>query len=224
MGTAIAIIVFLMILSKWPRLLAAVIGALFFGFIGSLFGPIGMTIGAIIGFFAGITGSDDDDDDDSPSKNKANGTGNNASKAGATNNSSSYKASESAIIRCPSCTKKIRIPMPIKGRIGRCVSCNSKFKISLDDNGVPRAEKIMNRSEGNHKKNNEFTIDECFEILGISKINNSNDVKIAYKSKIREYHPDRVANLGDKLKKVAELESQKINMAYSILKSKGLAK
>jgi len=217
MGTVIAIIVFLMIISRWPRLFAAVIGALFLGFIGSLFGPIGMSIGAIIGFAGGIKGEDDDKLSD---ENKAKNVGDKSKTE--TKDKSRHQALESAIIRCPSCTKKIRIPLPRKGRIGRCLSCHSKFEINMDNNGIPRAEKIANSNCGNHKKSSEFTVDECFEILGISKTSDHSEVRNAYKSKIREYHPDKVANLGDKLKKVAELESQKINMAYSILKAKGL--
>ena len=36
-----------------------------------------------------------------------------------------------------------------------------------------------------------------------------------------EYHPDKVEKLGAKLKKVAEIESRKLNTAYSLLKEYG---
>ena len=41
------------------------------------------------------------------------------------------------------------------------------------------------------------------------------DVRSAYRKSIAEYHPDKVAHLGDKLRKVAADEAVKINTAYS---------
>lgn len=59
-----------------------------------------------------------------------------------------------------------------------------------------------------------------YDILGISPNVSEEEIKVAYEEKIKQYHPDRVSGLGDKLKIVAEREAQKINWA----KKEGLKK
>ena len=49
------------------------------------------------------------------------------------------------------------------------------------------------------------------------------EIKEAYRNKMKEYHPDKVANLGAKLRNLAEEESKEINRAYEdLLKRKGV--
>jgi len=50
--------------------------------------------------------------------------------------------------------------------------------------------------------------------LGLSGVFGYSDVKKCYYERIKEYHPDKVAALGPKLREVAENESKKINAAY----------
>lgn len=50
--------------------------------------------------------------------------------------------------------------------------------------------------------------------LGLSGKFNFSDVKKHYHDRIREYHPDKVASLGPKLRELAEAESKRINAAY----------
>ena len=61
---------------------------------------------------------------------------------------------------------------------------------------------------------------EACEILGISVSANIDEIKAAYKNLIKQYHPDKVAGLGDEIKKVAEKKSLEINKAYEYLKKK----
>lgn len=65
------------------------------------------------------------------------------------------------------------------------------------------------------------TIDDCFAILELENIATSEDIKYAYRRKMKGYHPDKVAHLGEKLKKMADLETKKLNSAYSMLKDAG---
>ncbi len=65
------------------------------------------------------------------------------------------------------------------------------------------------------------TIDDCFAILELNNSASSDDIKLAYKRKMKEYHPDKVAHLGEKLKSIAELETKKLNLAYSMLRDAG---
>lgn len=50
--------------------------------------------------------------------------------------------------------------------------------------------------------------------LGLSGVFDYSDVKRRYYERIKEYHPDKVAALGTKLRELAEIESKKINAAY----------
>ena len=50
-------------------------------------------------------------------------------------NSKNSKTSRSSIIRCPSCKKKIRVKLPLRGEKAKCSACSSSFRIRIDENG-----------------------------------------------------------------------------------------
>lgn len=53
------------------------------------------------------------------------------------------------------------------------------------------------------------------EVLGVSKGASLEEVQTAYRSLIRQYHPDKVATLGEELRELAERKSKAINKAYN---------
>ena len=57
-------------------------------------------------------------------------------------------------------------------------------------------------------------------VFGLAGRYTQEDIKRAYFQKVREYHPDRVANLGLKLQQVAEIEMKEINEAFDYFKKK----
>ncbi|MDA3891724.1 MAG: TerB family tellurite resistance protein [Salinivirgaceae bacterium] len=64
----------------------------------------------------------------------------------------------------------------------------------------------------------------AYNILGLDKNATNDDVKKAYRKMAVEYHPDKVAYLGDDVQKSAKEKFQKINEAYkSIKKERGIA-
>jgi DnaJ-domain-containing protein 1 len=66
-------------------------------------------------------------------------------------------------------------------------------------------------------------IDKWFIVLGVSATASADEIKKAYRHKLNLYHPDRVANLGDELRTVAEEKTKKINAAYAeAVKSSGV--
>jgi uncharacterized membrane protein YkvA (DUF1232 family) len=52
------------------------------------------------------------------------------------------------------------------------------------------------------------------EILGVSRSASSEAIRAAYRSRMQEYHPDKVAHLGAELQELAHEKSQQIQRAY----------
>lgn len=53
-----------------------------------------------------------------------------------------------------------------------------------------------------------------WEVLGVAPDASADDVSRAYKRRISEYHPDKVAQMGDEIRSVAERKSKEINAAW----------
>lgn len=53
-----------------------------------------------------------------------------------------------------------------------------------------------------------------FRILEVAEYASKDEICTAYKQKIRQYHPDKVATLGPELRELAEFKSKQINAAY----------
>ena len=67
------------------------------------------------------------------------------------------------------------------------------------------------------------TLEEAYQVLGISPNATDDEVRRAYKKMALENHPDRVAILGDDIKAAAERKFQKIGEAKDrILKARGM--
>jgi DnaJ-domain-containing protein 1 len=66
--------------------------------------------------------------------------------------------------------------------------------------------------------NKVMTPEMAFKVLGIKDGVSIEEIKSAYKQRLMEYHPDRVANLGDELKILAERKTKEINFAYGIIR------
>jgi DnaJ-domain-containing protein 1 len=52
-----------------------------------------------------------------------------------------------------------------------------------------------------------------YKVLGVLPDATKDEIKSAYREKIKQYHPDLVSGLGEKLKALAEIETQKLNAA-----------
>jgi tetratricopeptide (TPR) repeat protein len=71
--------------------------------------------------------------------------------------------------------------------------------------------------------NDLFPETDSYTILGISPGAGPEEITRAYRKRVKEYHPDRVAHLGVKLHEVARREFDRIQRAYETL-SKNMAK
>jgi len=54
----------------------------------------------------------------------------------------------------------------------------------------------------------------CYEILGVLPGASKEEIKQAYRLKMKQYHPDNVANLGVEFQALAETKAKEINLAY----------
>jgi len=65
-------------------------------------------------------------------------------------------------------------------------------------------------------------VDSAYKILGIDANATDDDVKKAYREMAKKYHPDKVAYLGEDVRKSAEQKLQEVNEAYDkIRKQRG---
>ena len=61
-------------------------------------------------------------------------------------------------------------------------------------------------------------VDSAYKILGIDSSASDDEVKKAYREMAKKYHPDKVAYLGDDVRKSAEQKLQEVNEAYDKIK------
>jgi hypothetical protein len=81
-------------------------------------------------------------------------------------------------------------------------------------------EQKQQQSRG-HTKDLKHKDERYFEtILGLRPKKTSDGIKNRYRELVMQYHPDRVAHLGPKLREVAEQQMKEINEAYNFFKSK----
>lgn len=52
------------------------------------------------------------------------------------------------------------------------------------------------------------------ECLGVEPDANKKEVKSAYQTLVKQYHPDRVDGMGEELREIAEKRTKEINQAY----------
>ena len=58
------------------------------------------------------------------------------------------------------------------------------------------------------------SLDAAYKVLGVSPDATDEEIKAAYRKMALKHHPDRVATLGEDVKKAAEKKFQEINTAY----------
>ena len=57
-----------------------------------------------------------------------------------------------------------------------------------------------------------------YEILGLDCSASGEEIRAAYRARMQEYHPDKVAHLGEELQKVAHRKAVEIQQAYEQLR------
>jgi DnaJ-domain-containing protein 1 len=97
------------------------------------------------------------------------------------------------------------------------LNSNNNQKHTYNKNGNSSREKTndFNRQPLSREEQAERN---AYNILGIDKNNSIEGIKSAYKTKIKEYHPDKAEMLDNKSKSDFLKKAQDINNAYNLLK------
>ena len=122
------------------------------------------------------------------------------------------------LINCPACSINIRIPNPVPTAIIRCKACNTRLSIKQDGHGTIHV-LLLNDAKRKEGPSGDMpmTLEDAARILGVSINDELSIIKNAWRTLRGQYHPDKLNQMGDKLKELAEEESKKINKAYQIL-------
>ena len=74
--------------------------------------------------------------------------------------------------------------------------------------------KIWIETDNNHQ----MSIYEAYDILGVAEGAKEEEIKAAFRERIKKFHPDRLTHLDDDFKKLARQKTQRLNAAYQLLK------
>ena len=84
-------------------------------------------------------------------------------------------------------------------------------------------ESLLNLDSDRNMNINNYSLEEAYKVLGVSPEATDEEVKTAYRKLALKHHPDRVATLGDDVKKAAEKKFQEINNAKEMVyKARGM--
>jgi len=87
----------------------------------------------------------------------------------------------------------------------------------------PSAKDGERKQDGTHTHSPRAGLrDETYylQVLGLPPDATADDIRQAYRERVKEYHPDRVSHLGPKLRELAEREMKEINDAFEQLRNR----
>lgn len=105
------------------------------------------------------------------------------------------------------------------GELKKIIDELNREKKENRESGRSRKRTESSESKGPGTSDSAMNNDKACKVLGIDPRSGVEEIKSAYKQKIKEYHPDRVANLGDEIRELAGRKTQEINQAYNFLKN-----
>jgi len=114
---------------------------------------------------------------------------------------------EAIIVDCPACARRLRLQPPLGRREFKCPSCGSRFHAFNQAGKQPELQVLFDPSD----------LASYFELLGTTPSVSDKELQSAYRKRLHEYHPDKVASLGAELQELAEAKTKQINEAYTLI-------
>ena len=74
-------------------------------------------------------------------------------------------------------------------------------------------------NEGRDRPEAPESASDPYGILGVERSASAEEIHAAYKARMHEYHPDKVAHLGEELQEMAHRKSVEIQQAYEQLRN-----
>ncbi len=85
---------------------------------------------------------------------------------------------------------------------------------TFSENGPQENKSHAEEPDHDNSEEEEYIPTSWFRILEVSQSATKEQIVTAYKQKIRQYHPDKVAQMGAEIRELAEFKSKQINAAY----------
>lgn len=75
-------------------------------------------------------------------------------------------------------------------------------------------------NDGNYSKRETFTSTNksIYDTIGVKNNSSKEEIYVAYKNLLKQYHPDKVASLGKEIQEVAISKTKEINSAFQQIK------
>ena len=127
---------------------------------------------------------------------------------------------DSAVIECPKCSSSLRIRPSFANGAWRCPKCSVRITVSRISNVQFRIEYEEPQSNGTKVPPKPEATKQPLSphtILSVSATATIAEIKTAYRKRIHEYHPDKVAALGPELRALAEEKTKQIIWAFETL-------
>ena len=87
-------------------------------------------------------------------------------------------------------------------------------KLIMDKPKAQPAQEFQSPPSPGQNREPEKTEPTWYDTLNVAPDATAAEIKHSYRTLMSQYHPDKVATLGDELKTVAERKSKEINIAY----------
>lgn len=133
---------------------------------------------------------------------------------------------ESFSFPCVFCTRKLRIHLPMDSGLYSCPSCSARYEpVRIHGDPavmllVPKRPGDTDREAASRAERRTVTpeVKAALSVLGLTESANFEEAKQAYRSMVKQYHPDRVSHLGLELKILAENKTKELIAAYETIK------
>ena len=143
-----------------------------------------------------------------------------ASKQSASVRKTAASSSEEPIhktVPCKVCAQKLRVPL--KTGTFSCPSCKAEFRATFED-GVFSLVFADSAKEKQQTQSPDvaITLDDAYALFDASEGTPWEAIEAKRRKLLQQYHPDKVASLGPKLREVAAAEGKRINVAYALVR------